>query len=295
MQFDFGSLIWLIFLLMAFLPVLKQRRILSTRLAFLRRIEIERKSRVITLIHRQESLSFLGIPLRRFIDMEDSEKVLRAIRMTPDDMPIDIILHTPGGIALAAEQIARALKKHPAKVTAIIPHYAMSGGTLIALAADEILLDENAVLGPIDPQIGQFPASSIIRVLREKPVQDIDDETIILADMAEKATHQIFETAVAVMTPRLDEEAAKNLAQILSEGRWTHDFALVCSTLSQLGLPVNCNLPDYIYELMDLFPQPARQIPSVEYVPIPYRRPSKGQNLAVSCYACGQSMSRQSQ
>ena len=279
MQLDFGSLIWLMFLLMAFLPVLKQRRILATRLAFLRRIELERKSRVITLIHRQESLSFLGIPLRRFIDMEDSEKVLRAIRMTPDDMPIDIILHTPGGIALAAEQIARALKKHPAKVTAIIPHYAMSGGTLIALAADEILLDENAVLGPIDPQIAQCPASSIIRVLREKPIEDIDDETIILADMAEKATNQIFETAVDVMTPRLDEEAARNLAQILSEGRWTHDFALVCSTLSQLGLPVNCNLPDYIYELMDLFPQPARQIPSVEYIPVPYRRPAKGQSL----------------
>ncbi|MGI6468248.1 MAG: SDH family Clp fold serine proteinase [Syntrophomonadaceae bacterium] len=279
MQLDFGSLIWLMFLLMAFLPVLKQRRILATRLAFLRRIELERKSRVITLIHRQESLSFLGIPLRRFIDMEDSEKVLRAIRMTPDDMPIDIILHTPGGIALAAEQIARALKKHPAKVTAIIPHYAMSGGTLIALAADEILLDENAVLGPIDPQIAQYPASSIIRVLREKPIEDIDDETIILADMAEKATNQIFETAVDVMTPRLDEEAARNLAQILSEGRWTHDFALVCSTLSQLGLPVNCNLPDYIYELMDLFPQPARQIPSVEYIPVPYRRPAKGQSL----------------
>jgi ClpP class serine protease len=276
MQYDIGSLFWLVFLLMAFLPVLKQRRILSSRLAFLRRIEMERQSRVITLIHRQESLSFLGIPLRRFIDMEDSEKVLRAIRLTPDDMPIDIILHTPGGIALAAEQIARALRKHPAKVTAIIPHYAMSGGTLIALAADEILLDENAVLGPIDPQIGQFPASSIIRVLREKPVKDIDDETIILADVAEKATAQIFETAVEVMTPRLDEDAARNLAQILSEGRWTHDFALVCSTLSQLGLPVNCNLPDYIYELMDLFPQPARQMPSVEYVPVPYRRPSRG-------------------
>lgn len=275
MQMDVGSMLWLLFLLMAFLPVLKQRRIMSSRLAFLRRIELERKSRVITLIHRQESLSFLGIPLRRFIDMEDSEKVLRAIRLTPNDMPIDIILHTPGGIALAAEQIARALKRHPARVTAIIPHYAMSGGTLIALAADEILLDENAVLGPIDPQIAQYPASSIIRVLKEKPLTEIDDQTIILADVAEKATQQIFETAVDVMMPRLEEEAARNVAQILSEGRWTHDFALVCSTLSELGLPVNCNLPEYIYELMDLFPQPARQIPSVEYVPIPYRRSPK--------------------
>lgn len=271
MQFDLTSLFWLFFFVMAFLPIIKQRRIMSSRLSFIRKIEQERKSRVITLIHRQESLSFLGIPLRRFIDMEDSEMVLRAIRLTPDDMPIDIILHTPGGFVLAAEQIARALKRHPAQVTAIIPHYAMSGGTLIALAADEILLDENAVLGPVDPQIGQYPASSIVRVLREKPPGDIDDETIILADVAEKATRQIYNTAVQILTPRLSDDQAKELAQILSEGRWTHDFALVCSTLTEMGLPVNCNLPDYIYLLMDLYPQPTRQIPSVEYIPIPYR------------------------
>ncbi len=275
MTMDIGSLFWVVFLIIALLPVIKQRRILSSRLSFLRRIEMARKSRVITLIHRQESLSFLGIPLRRFIDMEDSEKVLRAIRLTPDDMPIDIILHTPGGIVLAAEQIARALKRHPAKVTAIIPHYAMSGGTLIALAADEILLDENAVLGPVDPQIAQYPASSIIRVLNEKPIHEIDDQTIILADIAEKATSQIFATAVDVLRPRLGEEEAEKIARILSEGRWTHDFALVCSTLTQMGLPVNCELPEYIYELMDLFPQPSRQLPSVEYVPVPYRRQPK--------------------
>ena len=95
MQLDFGSLIWLIFLLMAFLPVLKQRRILATRLAFLRRIELERKSRVITLIHRRIA-QFPGYSIKALIDMEDSEKVLRAIRMTPDDMPIDIILLYPG-------------------------------------------------------------------------------------------------------------------------------------------------------------------------------------------------------
>ena len=275
MQFDLTSLFWLFFFVMAFLPIIKQRRIMSSRLSFIRKIEQERRSRVITLIHRQESLSFLGIPLRRFIDMEDSEMVLRAVRLTPDDMPIDIILHTPGGFVLAAEQIARALKRHPAKVTAIIPHYAMSGGTLIALAADEILLDENAVLGPVDPQIGQYPASSIVRVLREKPPGDIDDQTIILADVAEKATRQIYNTAVQILTPRLSDDQASELAQILSEGRWTHDFALVCSTLTEMGLPVNCNLPDYIYLLMDLYPQPTRQIPSVEYIPIPYRRERK--------------------
>lgn len=256
---------------LALIPFIKHRRIMGSRLSVLRLIEKNRQSRVITLIHRQESLNFLGIPFRRFIDMEDSEQVLQAIRLTPRDMPIDIILHTPGGLVLASEQIARALKNHPAKVTAIIPQYAMSGGTMIALAADEIMLDENAVLGPVDPQIGQYPASSIIRVLREKPIADIDDQTIILADIAEKASQQVYQTALEILTPRLPDEKARELAALLSEGHWTHDYALVCSTLGEMGLPVNCSVPQEVFELMSLYPQPSRQIPAVEYIPLPYR------------------------
>ena len=51
----------------------------------------------------------------------------------------------------------------------------MSGGTLIALAADEIVIDGNAVLGPIDPQLGEFPAASVLKVVERKPIDKIDD------------------------------------------------------------------------------------------------------------------------
>ncbi len=117
--------------------------------------DIKRKYgwRVITMIHRQERIGFLGIPIYRYIDIEDSEAVIRAIRTTPPNQTIAMILHTPGGLVLAASQIAMALKKHPGKKVVIIPHYAMSGGTLIVLAADEIIMDPDAVLGPLDPQI----------------------------------------------------------------------------------------------------------------------------------------------
>jgi ClpP class serine protease len=147
---------WLLvpFLLYSLMPVVRQKLLPSARFKAIRRLEMLRGSRVITLIHRQESLNFFGIPFRNYINVEDSEQILRAIRLTPDEMPIDLILHTPGGLVLASEQIAEALKKHPAKVTVFVPHYAMSGGTMISLAADEIVLDENAVLGPVDPQLG---------------------------------------------------------------------------------------------------------------------------------------------
>ncbi len=62
-----------------------------------------RHSRVIAMIHRQETVSLFGVPVSSSIDIEDSEAILRAIRSTPPDEPIDLILHTPGGLVLAAE------------------------------------------------------------------------------------------------------------------------------------------------------------------------------------------------
>jgi len=97
-------------------------------------------------------------------------------------------------------QIAHALVRRQAPVTVFIPHYAMSGGTLIALAADKIAMDENAVLGPVDPQLGRYPASSILAVTQIKDVNETDDETLILADMARKAVSQVKQTVVEILT-----------------------------------------------------------------------------------------------
>ncbi|MDI3328756.1 MAG: ATP-dependent Clp protease proteolytic subunit [Alicyclobacillaceae bacterium] len=270
MSFD---LVWLLIFLSFLWPMVRQRTVEFQRIQAIRRWENKRGSRMITLIHRQEALSFLGIPLRHYINIEDSEQVLRAIRLTPDDMPIDLVLHTPGGLVLAAEQIAMALKRHSAPVTVFVPHYAMSGGTLIALAADQIVMDENAVLGPVDPQLGQWPAASILRLTRTKEAKDIEDETWIMADIAEKAVHQVREFVTDLLRERLPEERARDLARILSEGTWTHDYPLMYQQLRDFGLPVSTDMPEDIYALMDLYPQPAQRRPTVQYIPLPYTRP----------------------
>jgi ClpP class serine protease len=234
---------------------------------------------VIAMIHRQDSASILGVPVESHIDIEDSEAILRAIRLTPPEQPIDLILHTPGGLVLAAEQIAKALAERKAKVTVFIPHYAMSGGTLIALAADEIVMDANAVLGPVDPQIGEFPAASILRVLEVKKPEDIDDATIILADIAAKARVQVATFVAQVLSKHFPADRATKLAIALSEGRWTHDFPIPVQLARELGLPVTTDMPLMVYQLMDLYPQADTQRPSVVYVPtrsIPEK--SKGQS-----------------
>src|SRR6202049_2794995 len=164
-----GDLFWLFFVFSAVQPMLRQRMLEAMRTRKIAQLERKRGSRVILLVHRQEIMRLLGFPLVRYIDINDSEDVLRAIQMTDDDVPLDIVLHTPGGLVLAALQIARAIRDHKAKVTAFVPHYAMSGGTLIALAADEIVMSKHAVLGPVDPQLGRSPAASLLKGVGEKP------------------------------------------------------------------------------------------------------------------------------
>jgi ClpP class serine protease len=275
MNFDFTQILWIFFLVMTIWPMMKKQALERARYGFLRGFEKNRGSRLITLIHRQEAISILGLPISRYIDIEDSEQVLRAIRLTPDDMPIDIVLHTPGGLVLAAEQISHALLKHPAKVTVFVPHYAMSGGTMIALAADEIIMDGNAVLGPVDPQLGQFPAASILKAVSQKNINRVDDNTLIMADMAGKAIKQVEEFLVLLLADKFPAEEAKALAHSLSEGLWTHDYPITCDKLKEMGLSVNVDFPTSIYDLMELYPQPVQRRPSVQYIPLPYGKEFK--------------------
>ncbi len=270
------DLFWLFFILVSLQPAIRQRLLDMARLRTLRRLEQKRSSRVITLIHRQETLALLGFPILRYIDINDSEEVLRAIRLTAPDVPIDLILHTPGGLVLAAEQIAYALCCREAPVTVFVPHYAMSGGTLIALAAHDIVMDQNAVLGPVDPQLGEYPAVSILRAVAQKDVNEVDDETLILADVAGKALQQVKQTVVQIARQRLAAEQAEALAEELATGTWTHDYPITAQEAQELGLSVSTEMPQEVYDLMQLYSQAAQRRPSVQYIPIPYRRDGPG-------------------
>lgn len=267
------DILWILFLFTIFIPLIQKRALHVRRQVAMKSIESRRKSRVISMIHRQETMSFLGIPIARYIDIEDSEAVLRAIRMTPADMPLDIVLHTPGGLVLASEQIACALKRHKGKVTVFIPHYAMSGGTLIAMAADEIVMDPNAVLGPVDPQLGgqqgYYPAVSILKAL-EQPNPNRDDQTLILGDVARKAIDQVYQTVYLLLLKHNTPEKADEIAKMLSEGRWTHDYPIDFEMAKDMGLPVNEQMLKEVYELMELYPQSGMRRPSVEFIPTPY-------------------------
>ena len=275
MNFNFFDLFWIFLVFSSLQPWWQKRQMEVRRVQTLRAFEQQRRSRVILLIHRQESISLLGIPVSRYITIEDSEQVLRAIRFTPPNVPIDLILHTPGGLVLATEQIARALIRHEAKVTVFVPHYAMSGGTMLALAADEIIMDANAVLGPVDPQLGNMAAASVLKIVEQKPIDKIDDQTLLMADLSRKAIQQVqrfVRTLLKDDVPKqkIAPENVERIIEALTTGQVTHDYPITVEEATDLGLPITVGLPPAIYNLMELYPQPQGGCPSVQYIPMPY-------------------------
>jgi len=269
---NFLDLFWIFFMISALQPILRKRILEASRQKLIGRIEKKRKSRVILLVHRQETMSFLGFPFMRYIDIHDSEEVLRAIHLTDPEVPLDLMLHTPGGLVLASLQIARAISKHPGRVTVFIPHYAMSGGTLIALAAKEIVMCPDAVLGPVDPQLGEYPAASLVELVNRKPIERIEDRTLVLADIARKAIRQVSIALYEILKGNYSEEKAKELADVLSTGKWTHDHPITFEEAASLGLQVSANMPQEFVQLMSFYPQPVRYQRAVEYIPRPHHR-----------------------
>ena len=193
-------------------PAITQRLLEASRKRLIGQIERERKSLVVLLVHRQETMSLLGFPVFRYIDLDDSEEVLRAIHMT--DPESRSIWYCTRQAAWCWRRLKlRVPFSSEGKVTVFVPHYAMSGGTLIALAAKEIVMSEHAVLGPLDPQLGQQPAASILKVLHQKPIAEVDDHTLILADQAGKAVAQMEQEVREWLADKHTAEKAQDLAK----------------------------------------------------------------------------------
>lgn len=263
---DLLSVFWLFVMISSLQPIIRQRLIETARQRLIARIEEKRNSRLILMVHRQETMRLLGFPVVSYLTMENSEEVLRALEATSDDQDIDILLHIPPGVIIAALQIARAIQRRKGKTRVIIPHYAMSAGTLIALAASEIIMSKNAVLGPIDPQVDEFPALSLVRLRQTKDVNKIDDRTLILTDVAEKVIEQMRHAVYEILAKNYPEEVATCITQELTTGQWTHDYPLTPSMAQELGLNISTEIPQEFLELMSLFPQPVRMQRNVEFL-----------------------------
>ena len=135
------------------------------------------------------------------------------------------------------------------------------------------------VLGPVAPQLGEYPAASILKAAHQKPIAEVDDKTLILADQAEKAITQMRQEVADLLASKYPAEKTGEIAKLMTSGTWTHDYPITFERARDLELRVSSEMPENMMRLMQLYPQPVRRQPSVEYVPIPYRssRPAREQ------------------
>lgn len=227
----------------------EKETILARRSQLIRELEEERGTRVITLIHRKEPWSTDDDEPE--IVLEDSETVLQEVRETPRDKPIDFILHTEGGLAFAADMMAMALKHHPAKVTVMVPFYAMSSGTYMALAADEIMMEKYSILAPVEPQIDEMPANWIIAILKRKPVETIADRTILLAERARMEAENASEFVKWLLADKMPEEQAGQVANFLVGGFMASTTPITLDVARAIGLNVTEGVPEKVHQLFE--------------------------------------------
>jgi ClpP class serine protease len=128
--------------------------------------------------------------------------------------------------------------------------------------------------------LGNYPAASIIKVVEDKPIGEIDDQTLIMADLSRKAIKQVqrfVRTLLKDSIPKqkVQPENIESIIDALTTGRVTHDYPITVEEATEMGLPITVGLPRSIYDLMELYPQPQGGRPSVQYIPLPYgdRRP----------------------
>lgn len=229
--------------------------ILAWRQKIIEGLERERGTKVITMIHKKELWTEPGEDPE--IGIEDTVKVLMEIQKTPPNKPIDMIIHTPGGYAVAAQMMAMAIKFHPAKVTVMIPFYAMSGGSLMSLAAGEIRMEKYSVLGPVDPQIptpgGMHPAGALATLMKTKPIQTISDKMVILAESGNLEVENAKAFVMWLLEGKMDEQQAERVADFLARGYMSHATPITLDVARTLGLNVVEGVPDKVYELFKTF------------------------------------------
>jgi ClpP class serine protease len=229
--------------------------ILAWRQRIIESLERERGTKVITMIHKKELWTEPGEDSE--IGIEDTVKVLMEFQKTPKDKPIDMIIHTPGGYAVAAQMMAMAIKFHPAKVTVMVPFYAMSGGSLMSLAAGEIRMEKYSVLGPVDPQIptpgGMHPAGALATLMKTKPIQTISDKMVILAESGNLEIENAKAFVMWLLEGKMDKQQAESVADFLARGYMAHATPITLDVARSLGLNVVEGVPDKVYELFKTF------------------------------------------
>ncbi len=216
---------------------------------------------VIDIIHDLGDDFYEREEARPQIDFDEAFEAVAQIRDAHKRSHVVVVLHTLGGYSRPAHMIASAIKERNKnsvlgkgnRTIVYVPYLALSGGTIIALAADKIVMGTNAELGPIDPIMGGFQASALRDLRKLKSPDAIGDFTMLLSIEAEKYWEYAKKVARELTNEihRKRGDDPNSVPDELIEGRTSHSHTLLPAEAKDLGLNVTTDCPREVFELVD--------------------------------------------
>ena len=209
--------------------------------------EIDRRTEAFAKARGSVVIRIVHHDVDEYVDTDTAINAIDTIRKAAANAPIDVVLHTPGGIASATQQILHALRRHKGRKTAFVPYRAKSAGTMIALACDEIIMGSSAVLGPIDPQYAWMPAPILAALTEQKSADRISDEMLILSRMAEQAVNEARRFSCDYINDAHKQDGTCSLTNDLIGGGRNHDYPILPEEAAGFGLNISTALPEAAY------------------------------------------------
>lgn len=226
-----GSFVMIYFLWGLFAPKIE----MFTSKMILRSLKKAAKRNMVVIKHT--SSGFLSANMIDQSTLTDINKAM--VKFEGKDF--DLVLHTPGGEIFSATFIARLLKKYPGKIRAVIPMYAMSGGTILTLACNEIHMGATSCLGPVDPQIGslfKFGSANAWREVVKKKGNKAEDSSITFDLISQQYTKSIRNQLSELVGDKLSGENKERFLKFMTSGEVEHAYQISPEVLSSFGFDI---------------------------------------------------------
>jgi ClpP class serine protease len=199
----------------------------------LKKIAKSRKKNVMLIKHTES-----GFFNQSMIDYKSLKEMQKAI-LEFEGKPFDLILHTPGGSIFYTLLISKMLKKYKGKISAFIPSYSMSGGTVLALSCDDIYMNDISCIGPIDPQLGTLfkvgSAKAWKEILKIKG-KKAEDSSIAMNLTGEQYTKTIAKILSDLIDGKIKNK--KEFIKFLTSGDVEHGYQIFKDDLIKFGLDI---------------------------------------------------------
>jgi len=186
------------------------------------------------------------------------ETAINQIQTKTDVRKLMLLVNSPGGLVQSSYKIARALRKTFKEIIVFVPHIAASGGTLLALTGNKIVMGMMSQLSPLDPQAkvedGAVSANSVVdahqfvtRLFDDVSVEDAPYSYKALADKCDGVDIRDALASLSLMEEYILEiledcgyskEECKKISHNIVRGFKTHDEVINIDKARKLGLNV---------------------------------------------------------